>query len=355
MSDTSILMRRDICASRKVTQIVLPEGRRRQVLKMAHESGGHVGQKRTIQRIREAFWWTTVNQDAIEYVKTCEGCQIRSYPNRSDKIPIEPLARTEYPFQVVNMDCIAVPQGYTQKFKYLLVVVDYFSRYVEAEPLKTLSSRETVMSLIKIFANHGIPEIICSDNATNFSSRYTAAFYEIMGVAPRFSTPEHPASNGLVERANRTLKNLIYFLTEKFGKRWAEALPMALMAMRHCINESTRVAPITLATGQPPRGPLYILKKQILNGNGLSMILGKTDTEAIKEIQTYIQEAAKMAEGNFKAKSEAYAANYNKGTKDKSFQVGSEVILKREGMIKKKHSKVGWPLENSRANKAKHV
>ena len=324
-----ILMRTDKINDCKVEQLVVPESRRQDILRFAHDSnyGGHLGLTKTKQRIKYSFWWPGINEEIKEYIKSCEECQLRRIKKATDRVPIEPLARPQYPFQVINIDVISMDPPSSSGHKYVLVIVDYATRWIEAIPLKTLTAKETVNALIKLFGDHGIPEVICSDNGTNFTSALTNTFYQLMGIKPRFSTPEHPASNGLVERANQTLKNMLFHIVRKHGRKWDKLLPLATWAMRDVPNETTGIPPVTLKTGQPPRGPLHILKLGMLGEIEPTFTMGKKDTEFLEELRENLRKASEAAEEQFAKKSAHYAENYNKTTKPKSFSVGDEVIV----------------------------
>ncbi|XP_077535201.1 uncharacterized protein LOC144147046 [Haemaphysalis longicornis] len=194
-----LLFHRDTIAGAKVTQLVLPSERRAEVLLLAHESlwGGHLGPKKTKARIKYSFFWPGLEADVSHHCQTCHGCQIRADRRLSDRVPIVPLTRPDHPFQVVNVDIIGpldVPSG--RGHKYALCLVDLCTRWPEVVCLRSLTAKATCEALLTIFSRTGIPELICSDQGTNFTSQLTQSFLERLGCAPRFSTPEHPESNG---------------------------------------------------------------------------------------------------------------------------------------------------------------
>ena len=271
--------------------------------------------------------------DITNYVKSCEQCQLRDIRRSTDSVPIEPLARPQYPFQVVNIDVISIDPASSKGHKYILVLVDYATRWIEAIPTKTLTAKESINALIKIFTEQGIPETICSDNGTNFAAALTNAFYEILGIKPRYSTPEHPASNGLVERANRTFKNMLHHTIQKYGRKWDQMVPLITWAMRDMPNDTTGIPPVTLKTGQPPRGPLHILKLNMLKDEAtIPLTLGKKDSDFLKELKENLRSAAQLATQNFDKNAKRYADNYNKKAEPKAFEVGDEVIVFKTGI-----------------------
>ncbi|GFX56134.1 retrovirus-related Pol polyprotein from transposon opus [Trichonephila clavipes] len=196
------------------------------------------------------------------YCSYRHGCQLRKVIRSVDKIPITPVSRPELPFQVVNVDLIGpVDPVSSQGHKYILCLMDQHSRWPEAIPLKSLTA---------IFSRTGIPEVIVMDNATNFTASLTQEFLKILGACPRFSTPYHPEGNGLIERWNQTLKNMLHHIIRKEGRSWHRHVPFLLCAYREGPNATiyTGTPPFLLMYGIDPKGPLSILKS-IWTGNTL--------------------------------------------------------------------------------------
>ncbi|XP_077541120.1 uncharacterized protein LOC144153344 [Haemaphysalis longicornis] len=194
-----LLFHRDTIAGAKVTQLVLPSERREEVLLLAYQSlwGGHLGPEKTKARIKYSFFWPGLEADVSNHCQTCHGYQIRADRRLSDRVPIVLLTRPGHPFQVVNVDIIGpldVPSG--RGHKYALCLVDLCTRWPEVVYLRSLTAKATCEALLTIFSRTGISELICSDQGTNFTSQLTQSFLERLGCAPRFSTPEHPESNG---------------------------------------------------------------------------------------------------------------------------------------------------------------
>ena len=103
-----MLYHKDKVEGQPICQLCVPEGRRVQILKLAHDSvlGCHLGERKTRERVRLSFFWPKMRQDIQGYVRSCTQCQLRSRPVKTDHVPIMPNTRAELPFQVTNMDCI---------------------------------------------------------------------------------------------------------------------------------------------------------------------------------------------------------------------------------------------------------
>lgn len=181
------------------SRIVIPSAMRLEVLDRIHE--GHQGITKCRARAKTAVWWPGLSREIQDLVSNCRVCA------RNQEIKAEPLMPTTFPdrpWQVVATDLFELP-----KATYLLVV-DYFSRYVEvANVTKSQTSGEIIKKLKEIFARHGIPEQLRSDNGPQYASAEFAQFAKNWGIKHITSSPRFPRSNGEVERAVKTVKSLL--------------------------------------------------------------------------------------------------------------------------------------------------
>ncbi|GFW59920.1 hypothetical protein TNCV_4863781 [Trichonephila clavipes] len=186
------LFRRDKILGESIGQLVIPKCRRTEVLRLAHTSvfSSHMGPKKTIERIKYSFFWEGLRADVKKFCESCKECQLTRSVRIKDRSPITPVARPELPFQVVNMDLIGpIDPPSSKGHKYILCLVDQHTRWGEAVPLTSLSAKVTCEALLSIFSRTGIPNVVASDNGTNFAAELTKEFEKRIGSSPRFSTP----------------------------------------------------------------------------------------------------------------------------------------------------------------------
>jgi transposase InsO family protein len=323
-----ILYRNEKILGQNFMQLCLPKGRRTEVLTMAHDTfGGHLGAKKTQERIRLSFAWPTLASDVKKYCESCEACQKRARTSCWDRVPITPVPRAEAPFTHWFMDCLGPIFNHKVDYNYCLVLVDSATRWPAAFPLRTLTAKHVCEALLKLWMVTGIPMAISSDNATNFTSKLNRELLKRVGCSPRFNTPGHPQSSGLVERMVGTIKNMIHKVAYDHPKRWHQYLDFILWALREVPNETTGVPPWVLAFGHLPRGPLAVLKEAWCGEVDLPLDLGKGASEFLNELREKMKVAQSYAQYHTARAQSRYATRYNLRSKDKHFDVGEQVLV----------------------------
>lgn len=228
-------------------RIVMPEKLRVRTLDLAHE--GHPGMTKMKQRIRAKVWWPKIDSEVEAYVKRCHGCTMVAAPP-----PPEPLRRTELPnapWEHIAMDFLGpLPSGNN-----LLVVVDYFSRFIEVEIMTKIDSAETIKRLRPIFARFGYPISITADNGRQFISDEFKTYCTENNIKLIHTTPYWPQQNGEVERQNRSLlKRLI--ISQNDGSDWKKELQKYLQMYRSTPHATTLKTPSELMFGRTIRDKL---------------------------------------------------------------------------------------------------
>ncbi|KAL2098447.1 hypothetical protein ACEWY4_007654 [Coilia grayii] len=205
----------------------------------------------------EGFWAPNL-QDVID--RKIEQYHVCNRFNVKPGLAAKPLGHIPLPagpFKHVVMDYIDMGKT-IRKFRYVLVVVDRFSRWVEACPAPGPDA-ETVIKFFtrEIIPRFGIPEVISSDNGKAFVEKTWKKIMQALGVKQRYGCIYHPQSQGMVERANGTLKAKIAKICTSSNLNWLDALPIALMHMRTQTNRSLNLSPHEILTGRSFPSPCY--------------------------------------------------------------------------------------------------
>jgi len=157
-----------------LNHLVLPEIKRKSVMSVAHEGtwGNHLGRAKTQRRLELQFSWPSLTADVKQYVKTCTSCQLHARKTKKDRIPIQ-LVKTPICFgDMFCADLIGPLQPESSAgHKYVLCLVDAATAWPELAPLKSLSAKELCEQLVLIWTRTGVPKILTTDNATNFTSQ----------------------------------------------------------------------------------------------------------------------------------------------------------------------------------------
>ncbi|KAK3100349.1 hypothetical protein FSP39_018534 [Pinctada imbricata] len=164
-----------------IRQLAVPKSLRKDVLDAYHDciaGGGHQGFDRTLASIKAKYYWPRMYTDIEEYIRTCETCQQSKRPIHNRPAPLTPIP-TEELFSRWHMDILELPCT-SEGYRYLLLVVDSFSRYPEAFPLKSQEAPEVARVLFnEIFSRWGAPRTLISDRGQNFMSKLVQALCEL--------------------------------------------------------------------------------------------------------------------------------------------------------------------------------
>ena len=154
------------------------------------------------------------------------------------------------------MDLVGPLPKSSRGHQYILVILDYATRYPEAIPLRTMASKGIARELVLMFSRVGIPEEILTDQGTPFMSRIMKDLCKLMQIKQLRTSVYHPQTDGLVERFNRTLKQMLKKVMEAEGRNWDQLLPFLMFSIREVPQSSTGHSPFELLYGRRPRGLL---------------------------------------------------------------------------------------------------
>ncbi|XP_062556732.1 uncharacterized protein K02A2.6-like [Armigeres subalbatus] len=179
------------------SRLVIPMALRKRILQLAHESHPGIGTMK--RRLRQKVWWPGIDKDVERMIKSCKSCVIVSSLE-----PHEPLKRTLMP-ESAWVDLAADFVGPLPSGHNLLVIVDYFSRFIEVIVMKQITAALTVKAFHETFCRFGMPETLKTDNGPQFISEELGKFCKQFGIELRKTTPYWPQANGEVERVNGML------------------------------------------------------------------------------------------------------------------------------------------------------
>ena len=241
-------------------QVMVSTALRRQIMDVAHGSimGGHMGIKKTVDKIQSAFYWPGIQGDVTRFCKSCDVCQKTVEKGSVPKVPLQKMPLIEKPFQRVTIDLVGpISPPSEDGHRYIPTLVDYATRYPEAVPLKNIDTETVAEALVDIFSRLGVPEEILSDVGTQFVSECMKEVARLLSIK-HLTTPYHPMCNGMTEKFNGTMKSMLKRLCSEQPRQWHRYINPLLFAYREVPQESTGFYPFELLYGRAVRGPMHI-------------------------------------------------------------------------------------------------
>ena len=266
-------------------KVIVPEKLQSKVLEELHTAHPGVVRMKSCARIH--VWWPGIDKKIEEMVKSCLPCQsIRNKP------PLTSLHCWNWPNQPwhrLHLDFLGPFLGAT-----FLIVVDAYSKWLEVIPMSSTTAERTITELRKLFATHGLPTQVVTDNGAQFTSQEFAEFLKLNGIHHYKSAPYHPATNGEAERYVQTFKQAMRAAKDDPGTL-STKLMRFLLAYRTTPNATTGVSPAELLLGRTIRTRLTLLKP---------------------DVSTKVQD-----------KQASQKQHHDKKAKERHFQVGQSVLV----------------------------
>ncbi|XP_034565105.1 uncharacterized protein LOC117830889 isoform X2 [Notolabrus celidotus] len=307
-------------------QLVVPQAARDTILGLGHSVpwAGHLGKHKTTARIKHHFHWPGLRRDVAQFCKSCPQCQITSakIPSRA---PLQPLPIIGTPFERLGMDIVGPVERSKAGNRYMLVITDYATKYPEVFPLKSIKAKSVAFCLVQFFSRVGFPCEILTDQGTNFMSTLLKQVYQLLGIRSLRTTPYHPQTDGLTERFNQTLKQMLRKFVNNSGTDWDQWLPYLLFAYREVPQASTGFSPFELLYGHEVRGPLALLR-EIWEGDKGSV--GSVNVVSyVVQMRERLEKMGELAQSHMEEAQHQQKTWYDKSARQRSFDPGQKVLV----------------------------
>ncbi|XP_029832045.3 uncharacterized protein LOC115316745 [Ixodes scapularis] len=322
-------------------QLVVPAKYRRDLIHLAHGNSwsGHLGVRKTKDRLLQEFYWPGCFKEVEEVVRSCDTCQRIGKPHDKTKAPLKLVPIITEPFRRLVIDTVG-PLPVTQSgYRHILTILCPATKFPEAIPLKELSSVEVVNALLSVFARVGFPAEIQSDQGSVFTSALTTTFLERCGIKLIHSSVYHPQSNS-VEKWHSVMKRVLRALCYEHKTDWEACLPATMFALRSVPHEATGFSPAELVYGRSLRSPLQMLRES-WEGHGED----PTVVEYVLELLDRLNRSRSIAESNMKDAQVKAKRYYDQTAKPRTFSVGDKVMLLRPSTKNKLEVQWEGPVE----------
>jgi len=239
---------------------IVPSHLRQSLIHLSHGDllhGVHMSSVKTFKRLSKSFWWPHMQVHITRVIKNCITCESKSNRRPGNyAAELSPII-TLKPWHTIGMD-IAGPLPSSNGNKYFLLVIDLFTKWVEAIPIKDIKAKTIIdVLLTHIIARHGIPSAIITDKASNLNSADFQSIYNYFRINKKTSTAQHQQTDGAAERAIGTIKRLFLGYSRVFAfdlkEKWADFLPFAVSSYNSTIHRSIKMSPFEANYGRSIR------------------------------------------------------------------------------------------------------
>ncbi|KAI9083717.1 hypothetical protein K1719_034306 [Acacia pycnantha] len=231
------------------------------VLMEIHEgiNGHHKGTKALARKVvRAGYFWPTMAADSKDHVQRCDSCQKHANTIRSPPATLQVIS-APWPFFKWGMDLLGPFKRAARQLRWLIVAVDYFTKWIEVEPVATITSGRVQKFLQKnIISRFGIPAEIVTDNRTQFIDKGFRKLVADFNIQQHFASVEHPQSNRQAEAANKVIVDGLKTRMEDATSSWVDQLPYVLWGYRTSVQSSTGEMPFKLTYGCEAMIPVEI-------------------------------------------------------------------------------------------------
>ena len=240
---------------------VVPVNRRQIAIDACHRGAGHQGRDRYLSLMKERFWWPGMANALSLVIQNCGRC--KQFEAKCQIPEMEPILCTQ-PMELVHIDYVGMEVTVAAQekpvVKNVLVIVDHFTRYVQAFVTNNHTAHTTARVLYNnFFSVFGFPQKLMSDQGTEFTGDVIAAMCKLLGIEKIRTTLYHPQTNGSAERVHQTLQRMIGKLDPEKCRKWPEHIGSMLITYNATRSQVTGYSPYFLMFGWRPRLPVDLL------------------------------------------------------------------------------------------------
>ena len=319
--------------------LCLPSSLRKEVLFALHNdiTAAHLGFIKTLYKVKERFYFPRMEKYVRKYVRSCNDCQSRKRDTGLPKGELQTIIAEE-PFEIVGMDILGPLPKTSRDNKYIIILVDHFTKFVEAEPIPDMTSETVAEFFIESgILRHGTIKKCITDRAQNFCSIFTEAVFQAMSTKHIRTTAYHPQTNGLAERQCKTLTDMLAMYCRTSQRDWDKFVPYLVFAYNTARQDTTKTSPFYLVFGREPRLPIDITMN-------LPVTFNKIDDNRVR-----FEEARVLVKQSIIDAKRRQKINYDKKHRRVDFRIGQKVLVytktRKIGMSEKLFNNFWGPLK----------
>ena len=303
-------------------KFVVPNNLRLKLVELSHES--HQGMTRTKQRLRELYWWPSMDLDVETLVKNCIVCNHNDKTVKRHFAPMLPVQYPEQPWDKISLDIVGPFERGPPDCRFAITMVDYYSKWPEVCFTRTVNTANVINFVKQVFSREGFVREIVTDNGVQFRSKEFRDFLSDRGIKQTFSSLYYPQSHGAIERFNSVLCNIVQNAINT-GKPWKETALQFLCVYRATAHATTGVSPSVLLHGRHMRTKLNLVDKPLPEVNIDKCNVRKTVAARQQSYKKYCDD--------------------KRSVKMTNLDVGDWVKVKKPGIVPKGYSKYSEPMQ----------
>ena len=312
--------------------LVVPEKLRKTILSSCHDSktAGHLGQNKTSARVKKSFYWYNMGEDIILYVRECDVCSRNKSPANPPRAALRKY-HSGYPMERVHMDVLGPFVKSALGNKYILVMVDQFTKWVDCAAIPEQSAETVAIKFIDYFISPlGIPVEINTDQGSNFESHLFKAFCSKFQIAKTRTTPYHPSSNGQVERYNQILLPMIRSFIEGNQNLWDRDLSLLVMSLHATVNRQTGFTPNRLMLGREVFQPV-----DVVMGTATQNVSACTPVEWANRLKVALDNSHRLVRERLNSTQRRQKQDYDLRKLKENFYQPGDLVYRRDQATKK--------------------
>ncbi|KAK9064300.1 hypothetical protein SSX86_015680 [Deinandra increscens subsp. villosa] len=310
------------------------------VMSELHEGicGTHSGPRSLVTRMMNmGYYWPTMYTDTENEIRKCRGCQMHASVQRVPKHNMIPVT-SPWPFYKWGIDIVGPFPEAPGRIKFLIVAVDYFTKWIEVKAVATITGKQVVSFVWEqIVCRYGLPGKIVSDNGKQFADNPFKSWCQELHITQVFTSVAHPQANGQVERTNRSIVTGIKARLGEHGKSWLNELPSVIWALRTTERTSHGHTPYSLTFGSEAvipaeiGMPTYRIENISEHTNDSELLVNLALTQERRDL-------AAISEARYKKQMEGY---YNQRVRSVTYRPGDYVFRNNEASRQADQGKLG--------------
>jgi hypothetical protein len=326
------------CTNKQTTDPGPTEEEKLAIFREMHDNplGGHLGMNRTYDRVKLFITWPGMKQELEEYIRRCETCQKNKITQNKTKLPMTITTTPELVWEKCALDIVGPLSQTLDGNKYALTFQDELSKYTLAVPIKQQDAMTVARAFVEeIVLKFGIPQIVLTDQGSNFMSEVFANVCKILKIKRIKCTAYWPQSNGSLERTHRVLVEYLRCFILADQGNWDLWLPYATFVFNTTPHTSTGFTPHELLFGRKPNIPGMLQKEP--------PDVQYTYDNYVKELQSRLQSSYQIARNNLESRKERSKEYYDRSVNTPLFVLGDKVLLHDERVRRGRSAKLTTP------------